>query len=117
MLDYTLNNSLATQLYQPETLQAAWRKVRANKGAPGSDGVTIQQFEVDLTKHLRQLSREISEERYYPLPVQQFTIKKSSHLPPFFFGFRIWLVLLGLCVRKSVNNWCPKVDRLYGVYL
>ena len=78
MLDYTLNNSLATQLYQPETLQAAWRKVRANKGAPGSDGVTIQQFEADLTKHLRQLSREISEERYYPLPVQQFTIKKSN---------------------------------------
>jgi len=33
-----------TQLCQPETLYAAWRKVRANKGGPGSDGVTIQQF-------------------------------------------------------------------------
>ena len=63
MLDYTLNNSLATQLCQPETLHAAWRKVRANKGAPGSDGVTIQQFEANLAKHLRQLSRELAEER------------------------------------------------------
>lgn len=78
MLDYTPNNSLSTQLCQPETLHAAWRKVRANKGAPGSDGVTIQQFEANLTKHLRQLSREIAEERYYPLPVQQFTMKKAN---------------------------------------
>ena len=78
MLDYTLNNSLSTQLCQPETLHAAWRKVRANKGGPGSDGVTIQQFEANLTRHLRQLSREIAEERYYPLPVQQFTIRKSN---------------------------------------
>ena len=78
MLDYTQNNSLATQLCHPETLHAAWRKVRANKGGPGSDGVTIQQFETNLTKHLRQLSRELAEERYYPLPVQRFTMKKPN---------------------------------------
>ena len=78
MLDYTPSTSLTTQLCQPETLHAAWRKVRANKGAPGSDGVTIQQFEANLAKHLRQLSRELAEERYYPLPVQKFTMKKSN---------------------------------------
>ena len=78
MLDYTPESSLTTQLYQPETLNAAWRKVRANKGGPGSDGVTIQQFEANLAKHLRQLSRELAEERYYPLPVQKFTIKKAN---------------------------------------
>ena len=78
MLDYTPKSSLTTQLYQPETLNAAWRKVRANKGGPGSDGVTIQQFEANLAKHLRQLSRELAEERYYPLPVQKFTIKKTN---------------------------------------
>ena len=78
MLDYTPSTSLARQLCQPETLHAAWRKVRANKGAPGSDGVTIQQFEANLTKHLRQLSRELTEERYYPLPVQKFTMKKEN---------------------------------------
>ena len=78
MLDYTSTPSLSTQLCQPETLHVAWRKVRANKGGPGSDGVTIQQFEANLTKHLRQLSRELTEERYYPLPVQKFTLKKSN---------------------------------------
>ena len=59
--------SLSEQLYQIETLETAWRKVRANKGGPGSDGITIQQFETQLNKHLNQLSRELAEERYYPL--------------------------------------------------
>ena len=78
MFDNTPTPSLSAQLCQPETLHAAWRKVRANKGGPGSDGMTIQQFEANLTKHLRQLSRELTEERYYPLPVQKFRIKKSN---------------------------------------
>ena len=69
---------LTTQLCDPQTLHAAWRKVRANKGAPGSDGVTIQQFEAESSKHLRRLARELAEERYYPLPVQKFTVKKPN---------------------------------------
>ena len=78
MFSYTPNTSLTTQLCQRETLHAAWRKVRANKGGPGTDGITIQQFEAQLNKHLRQLSRELNEERYYPLPVQKFTMKKTN---------------------------------------
>ena len=74
----TATAALATQLCQPETLNAAWRKVRANKGGPGSDGVTIQQFETHLARHLRQLSRELAEDRYYPLPVQKFMIRKAD---------------------------------------
>ena len=41
MFDYTPTPSLSTQLCEPETLHAAWRRVRSNKGGPGSDGVTI----------------------------------------------------------------------------
>ena len=78
MFNYVPTTSLTTQLCQTETLAAAWRKVRANKGGPGSDGITIQQFEVNLVKHLRQLARELAEERYYPLPVQKFTMKKAN---------------------------------------
>ena len=73
-----IHNTLTTQLYQIETLETAWRKVRANKGGPGSDGITIQQFEAQLNKHLNQLSRELAEERYYPLPVQTFMVKKGN---------------------------------------
>lgn len=78
MIHNTPTASLTEQLCEIETLETAWRKVRANKGGPGSDGVTIQQFETHLTKHLNQLSREIGEERYYPLPVQTFIVKKAN---------------------------------------
>ena len=106
MLDYTPNTSLTAQLCQPETLHAAWRKVRANKGGPGSDGVTIQRFEANLTKHLRQLSREIAEERYYPLPVQQFTVRKAN-------GGTRELSVLALKDRIVQRAVCDLVSPIY----
>ena len=106
MLDYTSSPSLATQLCHPETLHAAWRKVRANKGGPGSDGVTIQQFETNLTKHLRQLSREIAEERYYPLPVQKFTMKKAN-------GSTRELSVLALKDRIVQRAVCDLISPIY----
>ena len=106
MLDYTPNTSLANQLCQPEILHTAWRKVRANKGGPGRDGVTIQQFEADLTKHLRQLSREIAEERYYPLPVQQFTMKKAN-------GSTRELSVLALKDRIVQRAVCDLISPIY----
>ena len=106
MLDYTPNTSLTAQLYQPDTLHTAWRKVRANKGGPGIDGVTIQQFEADLTKHLRQLSRELVEERYYPLPVQKFTMKKSN-------GSTRELSVLALKDRIVQRTVCDLISPIY----
>ena len=106
MLDYTLNNSLSTQLCDPETLHAAWRKVRANKGGPGSDGVTIQQFEANLTKHLQQLSRELTEERYYPLPIQKFTMKKAN-------GSTRELSVLTLKDRIVQRTVCDLISPIY----
>jgi RNA-directed DNA polymerase len=36
-------------------VQEAYQRVRANKGAPGVDGVTIEQFEQDLQGNLYKL--------------------------------------------------------------
>jgi RNA-directed DNA polymerase len=33
-------------------VQGAWEKVKANKGAPGVDEVTIEAFEADLQNNL-----------------------------------------------------------------
>ena len=66
------------QIYEMENLEAAWQRVRANKGAPGIDRVTHQAFEKDLSTNLHALQCQIREESYKPLPVVIFKGQKAK---------------------------------------
>ncbi|MFE7114678.1 group II intron reverse transcriptase/maturase [Streptomyces sp. NPDC057654] len=55
----------------------AWEKVRANKGAPGVDSCSIEDFEKDLQSNLFKVWNRMSSGSYFPPPVKAVEIPKS----------------------------------------
>lgn len=60
------------------TLWHAWLQVEKNRGAAGSDGMTIAHAQSRLRPFLRGLRRELREKRYRPRPVRRCTIPKPD---------------------------------------
>jgi group II intron reverse transcriptase/maturase len=56
----------------------AYRRVKANKGAAGVDGASIQQFEVNLKGNLYKLWNRLSSGCYFPPPVRMVEIGKPG---------------------------------------
>jgi hypothetical protein len=48
----------------------AYRQVKANKGAPGVDRVTLEDFETDLQGNLFKIWNRMSSGSYFPPPVK-----------------------------------------------
>jgi RNA-directed DNA polymerase len=56
----------------------AWLKVRKNGGAAGVDGVSIEQFEVNVRDNLYKLWNRMSSGSYFPGPVRAVEIPKKG---------------------------------------
>jgi RNA-directed DNA polymerase len=54
----------------------AWRRVRANKGAPGVDGQDLDAFEADLENSLYKVWNRMSSGTWFPPPVRAVEIPK-----------------------------------------
>ena len=54
----------------------AYRQVKANQGAPGVDGVTLEVFEKDLKNNLYKIWNRMSSGSYFPPPVKAVEIPK-----------------------------------------
>jgi RNA-directed DNA polymerase len=55
----------------------AWKKVKENKGGPGADGVTVEDFEADLSNNLYKIWNRMSSGSYFPPPVKAVEIPKQ----------------------------------------
>jgi group II intron reverse transcriptase/maturase len=55
----------------------AYRQVRANKGGPGVDGATMEDFEADLKDNLYKIWNRMSSGSYFPPPVKAVEIAKT----------------------------------------
>jgi len=56
----------------------AWERVRADKGAPGVDEVSIAEFEEDLKGNLYKVWNRMSSGTYFPPPVRAVEIPKAG---------------------------------------
>ena len=56
----------------------AWRRVKANRGAWGVDGESIEEFESDLRGNLYKLWNRMSSGSYLPPPVRRVDIPKAN---------------------------------------
>src|SRR5271168_4049433 len=61
--------------------QAVWeayKRVKANKGAAGVDGQSIEAFETDLKNNLYKIWNRMSSGSYFPPPVRLVEIPKAN---------------------------------------
>jgi len=56
----------------------AYRKVRANKGSGGVDGMTWEEFELHKAENIYKLWNRLSSGCYYPMPVKEVEIEKKG---------------------------------------
>jgi RNA-directed DNA polymerase len=59
-------------------LQRAWRRVKANGGAPGVDGMTVDQFPAFMRAHWPAIRTAVLEGSYQPSPVRRVSIPKPA---------------------------------------
>jgi RNA-directed DNA polymerase len=66
-------------VYRWDILQRAWQQVKANGGAPGEDGETLEDIEREgVNNVLRDLQTQLCTKRYRPLPGRRTYIPKPG---------------------------------------
>lgn len=70
--------SLMDKVFAPDTLDAAWERVSANKGAAGVDGQSIKRFEGRAQLYLTELSTALRNGSYRPQPIRRVEIPKGD---------------------------------------
>lgn len=69
---------LFAQIVRLQTLEAAWEKVRANHGAAGGDGMTVEEFDIDLPTRLVRLRLGLMHGTYRPGRLRRIDVAKDD---------------------------------------
>ena len=73
------SDDLFERVLQRDNLYAAWKRVRANKGTAGIDGMTIDEFPAwAKSGHWKRVVAELETGRYRPSPVRRVGIEKPD---------------------------------------
>lgn len=105
-------HSLVDKVYKRKNLELAWEKVKANDGAGGIDGQSLETFEADLEQNLKRLHEELKTDTYRPLPVRQKMIPKSGQ-PGKLRSLGIPTIYDRVCQQALLNRLEPIFDPVF----
>jgi retron-type reverse transcriptase len=69
---------LLEQIISGENLRRAAKRVKANRGSGGTDGMTVYELEQWLDENLESLQQQLRDGKYRPQPVRRVEIPKDS---------------------------------------
>lgn len=74
----SLTKYLMERVCEPTNLNRAYKQVRRNRGAPGVDGMTVEELGGYLKQHKEKLIRSLLEGSYDPQPIREVEIPKPD---------------------------------------
>ena len=73
-----VTTELLTEALTSDNLAQAWKRVKANKGAPGIDGMTIEDFPDHARAHWSEIRQQIKDGQYQPQAMRRVEISKQG---------------------------------------
>jgi RNA-directed DNA polymerase len=73
-----LHDDLMERIVDRANMRKAWKRVKANKGAPGSDGMTLEDFPPFACSHWSAIRQDLLDGTYQPQPVRRVSIPKPN---------------------------------------
>lgn len=73
-----LHDNVMEAALSPANLHQAWRRVKSNRGAPGIDGLRIEDFPAYAREHWPAIRQSLNDGSYQPQPVRRVTIPKPD---------------------------------------
>ena len=73
-----LHDNVMEAVLSPANMHQAWRRVKSNRGAPGIDGLCIEDFPAYAREHWPAIRQRLNDGSYQPQPVRRVTIPKPD---------------------------------------
>jgi RNA-directed DNA polymerase len=69
-------DNLMERILERDNMKRAWQRVQSNKGAPGSDGMRLDEFPAYAREHWSEIRQSLMDGSYQPRPVRRVVIPK-----------------------------------------
>jgi RNA-directed DNA polymerase len=69
-------DNLMARILERDNVRKAWQRVKSNKGAPGSDGMLLEDFPAYARGHWQEIRQSLLDGSYQPRPVRRVVIPK-----------------------------------------